>query len=79
MSYYTKLSDIEKYVIKSSTTYIFIAGSSAYGEAFHPHFQLSTKAKTQDREIIKIAMMIHMVKTVGKFGLSAPNNLCVTV
>ena len=44
-----------------------------------PHFQLSTKAKTQDREIIKITTMIHMVRTVGRFGLSDPIDLCVTV
>ena len=60
---------------KSALTSTMIAGSTAKGEALPPHFQFQTKAKTEDKERIRVEVAKFTLDTRGKFGLTEEASL----
>ena len=53
---------------KSSVTITFITGSTAFGEALPPHFQFSTKAKSDDKKKVPFQMVEFLKNVNGTFG-----------
>ena len=62
------LPRLGKAATKSSVTTTFISGSTAYGEALPPHFQFSTKAKTIEKERVRLEAVQFMKSVRGEFG-----------
>ncbi len=57
-----------KAACKSSLTSTLITGSTATGEAFPPHIQYVTKAKTAETMRLDIDVAEHVPQVIGKFG-----------
>ena len=53
---------------KSALTSTMIAGCTAKGEALPPHFQFQTKAKTEERERIRVEVAEFSPDVRGQFG-----------
>ena len=70
--YDPNLPNPEKTVSKSSDSLTFIGGSNALGEALPPHLQLSTSAKTSEREKIRLDIACHLLNVHGKWGMNRP-------
>ena len=66
--YSPHLLQIGKAVSKYSQTTTSIAGSIASGEAIPPHFQFSTKAKTVEKEKLRLEIVSFVPRIRGKFG-----------
>jgi len=59
---------VGKATCKSSLTSTLITGSTAAGEAFPPHIQYVTKAKTAETMRLDIDVAEHVPRVIGKFG-----------
>ena len=53
---------------KSSVTHTMITSATASRESLPPHFQFSTRAKTDEHAIIKLEVMKWMKNVRGRFG-----------
>ena len=73
------LPDLGKCASKSSVTATFIGGSNAKGEALPPHIQLSTSAKSDERQKFRVEMLEHLHNIVGNFGHETEQSFPVTI
>ena len=73
------LPDLGKCASKSSFTATFIGGSNAKGEALPPHIQLSTSAKSDERQNFRVGMLEHLHNIVGNFGHETEHSFPVTI
>ena len=53
---------------KCALTTTMICGSNAAGEAYPPHFQFQTSAKTDEQKKLRNEMLTYLPTIVGKFG-----------
>jgi hypothetical protein len=59
---------VGKATCKSCLTSTLITGSTAAGEAFPPHIQYVTKAKTAETMRLDVDVAEHVPRVIGKFG-----------
>lgn len=63
-----ELPSLGKCATKSSLACTIICGSTAAGEALPPHFQLPSRAQTDEAMKVQSDFFRHMVQVQGKFG-----------
>ena len=68
MIYDSRFPVVRKATCKSSLTSTLITGSTAAGEAFPPHIQYVTKAKTPETMQLDVDVTEHVPRVLRKFG-----------
>ena len=77
--FYPSLPQLGQAASKSNVTTTLICGSTAGGEALPPHFQFSTKAKSEETMRLRRDTVVHMRQVRGKFGNKTTNLFPVTI